>query len=138
MKEWLGVDFDGTLAEYHGWQGHLHMGKPIEPMVDNVKQVLAMGVEVRIFTARCYPIVEVVTPEMSLLDLADKYGQDVTGSKAVESVRAIRAWTNEVFGKVLPVTCVKDYGMSELWDDRAIHVIPNTGILAMPSRRNYF
>ena len=30
MKEWLGVDFDGTLAKYDGWQGHTHLGEPIE------------------------------------------------------------------------------------------------------------
>ena len=27
----------------------------------------------------------------------------------------------------LEVTCVKDYGMVELWDDRAVQVVPTTG-----------
>ena len=27
----------------------------------------------------------------------------------------------------LPVTCFKDFGMAELWDDRCVQIIPNTG-----------
>ena len=50
MRGWIGVDLDGTLAEYHGWNGSI--GKPIAPMVDRVKRWLAEGVEVRIMTAR--------------------------------------------------------------------------------------
>lgn len=30
-------------------------------------------------------------------------------------------------GGILPMTNTKDYGMEELWNDRAIHVEPNTG-----------
>ncbi len=33
-------------------------------------------------------------------------------------------------GKELEITNVKDFGMIELWDDRAVQVIPNTGITA--------
>lgn len=25
---WIGVDLDGTLAEYHGWKGAEHIGQP--------------------------------------------------------------------------------------------------------------
>lgn len=46
----------------------------------------------------------------------------------VPLVRAhIERWCLEHIGIVLPVTNVKDYGMIELWDDRAVQVIPNTG-----------
>ena len=102
-----------------------------------MKKVLAKGIEVRIFTARCFPIVEVVHPDHRANDLFDKYAHLPDGMKALESVSHIRMWCYMVFDQVLPVTCVKDYGMAELWDDRAIHVIPNTGILSMPSRRGY-
>lgn len=34
---WIGVDLDGTLAEYLGWQGMGHIGEPIAPMVERVK-----------------------------------------------------------------------------------------------------
>ncbi len=41
---------------------------------------------------------------------------------------AIDAWCERHFGRKLPVTCTKDYGMVELWDDRAVQVKENTGI----------
>lgn len=47
------MDLDGTLAEYHGWNGGI--GKPIPGMVRRVKAWLAEGLEVRIFTARVSP-----------------------------------------------------------------------------------
>lgn len=47
---WIGVDFDGTLAEYHGYTPML--GKPVPAMVERVKKWLEEGREVRIFTAR--------------------------------------------------------------------------------------
>jgi hypothetical protein len=31
---WIGVDLDGTLAEYHEYISATHIGKPIERMVD--------------------------------------------------------------------------------------------------------
>ena len=36
-------------------------------------------------------------------------------------------WCQAHLGRVLPVTCVKDFGMVELWDDRAVQVVPNDG-----------
>lgn len=47
---WIGVDLDGTLAEYTGWHGPGHIGPPIPKMLDRVKNWLAEGVDVRIFT----------------------------------------------------------------------------------------
>jgi hypothetical protein len=35
---WVGVDLDGTLAEYHGFKGPEHIGKPIPKMVARVKR----------------------------------------------------------------------------------------------------
>lgn len=137
MKEWLGVDLDGTLAKYDGWKGLTHIGDPIPEMVAKVKKVLADGHEVRIFTARCYPIVEVVTFATVTVEFVERYTKVVNGPEALISVSRILEWSLDVFGQGLPVTCVKDYGMSELWDDRAIHVVPNTGILSVPSRRGY-
>lgn len=50
---WVGVDLDGTLAHHDGvYKGDDHVGAPIKPMVDRVKQMLEDGIEVRIFTAR--------------------------------------------------------------------------------------
>lgn len=103
MKGWIGVDLDGTLAHYDTWRGIDHIGVPIKPMVDRVKQWLKDGVSVKIFTAR------------------------VAGRDA-DQVRAyIDAWCLEHIGQVLPVTNVKDFQMVELWDDRAVQVRCNTG-----------
>lgn len=44
-----------------------------------------------------------------------------------EALEAIKRWTEEHIGVRLPVTNVKDYAMIELWDDRAVQVVANTG-----------
>ena len=35
---WIGVDLDGTLAEWDGWKGHEHIGPPIPAMLERVKR----------------------------------------------------------------------------------------------------
>lgn len=104
---WIGVDLDGTLALYDYWRGPSHIGEPIGPMVDRVKQWLKDGQQVRIVTAR-------VSPEK--------------GVEATSAIVAINAWTLKHLGQVLPITNCKDTNMTELWDDRARQVYPNTGI----------
>lgn len=104
-KGWIGVDLDGTLAEYDSWRGADHIGKPIPLMLDRVKGWVAANQEVRIFTARV--------------------GGAFEEAEAARPV--IEAWILKHVGHPLRVTCVKDYGMIELWDDRCIQVIPNTG-----------
>lgn len=103
MDGWIGVDLDGTLARYDGWVSETHIGEPIEPMLERVRSWLADGIEVRVFTARACR------------------GQDS------DAVRAVEDWTERHVGRRLAVTCQKDYGMIQLWDDRAIRVEPNTG-----------
>jgi hypothetical protein len=109
---WIGVDLDGTLAEYHGWVGATIIGKPIEPMVTRVKKWLAEGKQVRIFTARVFP------------------GGRVNNAELEAVVASIEAWCRTHLGQVLEITYSKDFGMIELWDDRAVQVIPNTGLRA--------
>lgn len=104
-RGWIGVDLDGTLAQYNGWRGPLHVGPAVPAMLERVKRWLADGkYGVRIFTAR------------------------VSDPDEAEAVTArIWAWCVENGLPELPVTCVKDYAMVELWDDRAVQVIANTG-----------
>lgn len=97
---WIGVDLDGTLAYYDGWKGIEHIGAPVPAMLDRVKRWLTEGRQVRIFTAR---------------------------AMQQEAVPYIQAWCLEHIGQVLRVTNIKDYAMIELWDDRAVGVVPNTG-----------
>ena len=106
MHGWIGVDLDGTLAEYHEWHGIEHVGPPIAPMVARVKRWLAEGREVRIFTAR-------------VSEPGERQKRRV--------IAVVQRWCEEHIGQALPVTNVKDYGMVELWDDRAVQVEVNTG-----------
>lgn len=111
---WIGVDLDGTLAEYDGWRGIKHIGPPIPAMLERVQRWLDEGRTVKIFTAR--------VSEM--------------GTPAREAARGvIEDWCVEHIGRMLPVTNAKDFGMDELWDDRAVAVEPNTGRQLSPSRR---
>lgn len=113
---WIGVDLDGTLAHYDGWKGEAHIGAPIPLMVERVKQWLAEGKDVRIVTARAWP------------------GQP----NLADYLFAVKKWLTEVFGYGLPITHEKDFLMLELWDDRAVQVVPNTGesAVALLDRQN--
>ena len=102
---WIGVDLDGTLAEYHGWKG-TNIGDPIPLMVDRVKKWLKEGKDVRIVTARVWKGVPTW----------------------VDHHFVINEWCIRHLGQSLPITNEKDFEMLELWDDRAIQVIPNTGL----------
>lgn len=132
---WIGVDFDGTLAEYEHWNGAEHVGAPIAPMVARVKAWLAEGKEVRVFTARCWPY-GVVRPN-GKFEAADRMAPLSRYREASAAVRAIQRWCLEHLGQALIVTCVKDYGMIELYDDRAVQVESNTGrLVGMSTRGN--
>lgn len=103
-KGWIGVDLDGTLAHYDRWYGIDYIGKPIKPMVERVKKWIAEGVTVKIFTAR------------------------VSDTRVAPRVCQVIAWWLKDNGLPdLEVTNVKDLGMVQLWDDRAVQVVPNTG-----------
>lgn len=116
MDGWIGVDLDGTLAEYDGWHGENHIGKPVPLMVERVKQWLAEGKDVRIFTARAYN-----PQEIGLFHTIEPMTKR-------EAIKVIESWCKEHIGVVLPIVCTKDYGMIELWDDRCVQVIPNSGV----------
>ena len=123
MNGWIGVDLDGTLAEYDGWKGPDHIGTPVPAMVERVKAWLAEGKRVKIFTARCWPI-----GTTSALTPTDEARERV--EEANRAIATIQEWSKKHIGKVLPITCIKDYGMVELWDDRAVQVVKNTGARA--------
>ena len=115
---WIGVDLDGTLAEFHGWINMLHIGDPIPEMVERVRVWLDQGVDVRIFTAR-------VDHGAIALSMGN---ESVELAVAVERIRnTIQDWTELHLGMRLPVTNVKDFKMIELWDDRAVRVVLNKG-----------
>lgn len=109
-NEWIGVDLDRTLCFYDIWRGADHIGEPIPLMVNRIRTWLAEGIEVRIFTARVY-----------------SDGSVQRGKEAYKARVAIEKFCMEQFGQILTVTCQKDFQCLEIWDDRAIQIIPNTG-----------
>lgn len=110
---WIGVDLDGTLAVYPGTFGVPHgIGEPVPLMVNRVKRWLDQGEDVRIFTARAAG------------PFTDVLGREVSEDYILAEVRE---WCEKHVGRQLPITCKKDYNMIQLWDDRAVQVIPNTG-----------
>ena len=106
-RAWIGVDLDGTLAEYHGWVSIEHIGDPVPPMLERVKAWLGEGIEVRIFTARV---------------------SHPAGRR--DASRAIGDWCEKHGLPRLRITSTKDFDMIELWDDRAVRVGINSGIRA--------
>lgn len=110
IEPWIGVDLDATLAEYHRFEGIDHIGKPIDLTVQNIKrQILGRGIKCKIFTARY---------------------QDQQNKSKEEVAALIQKWLKERCD--LPpfeVTDRKDFGMIEIWDDRAAAISPNHGTL---------
>jgi hypothetical protein len=111
---WVGVDLDGTLAEYHGeFDDNYLVGDPIWPMVNKVKELIDSGMMVKIFTARmCH---------VECRELIVKNIQEWCGKCGLPSD--------------IEVTNVKDYGMVELWDDRCRQVVFNKGEFVISSNK---
>lgn len=101
---WIGVDLDGTLAEYSDYKREI--GDPIPKMIQRVRGWINNGKEVRILTARGS-----TEPH--------KYEQLI---KAYE-------WVKEHIGYPLEVTDKKDPLMIRLYDDRVRQVEEGTGEL---------
>jgi hypothetical protein len=96
---WVGVDFDGTLAVYDGWQEPGTIGGPVMPMVDRIQKILGEGMTVKIFTARSTKLCHI----------------------------AIREFCQYHFGEELEITNQKDRYMIYFFDDRAVRVVKNVG-----------
>lgn len=107
MAGWIGVDLDGTLAHFDRWRGPRHIGLPIPAMAKRVHDWHTKGVEVRIFTAR---------------------------ASRSELIPDVEKWLQRHGFPPLAITNQKDFGMVELWDDRAIQVLYNTGKAVRPNR----
>lgn len=106
VESWVGFDFDGTLAVYDRWRGDEHLGKPVELMVHRVQNYIERGYTCKVFTTR----------------VAEEEGRDVARCR-----RLIEDWTEAHIGTRLEVTNIKDKGMLQLFDDRCVQVIKNTG-----------
>jgi hypothetical protein len=119
VEAWIGVDFDSTLVVGDSWGGFDKPRTPVPAMVARVKSWLQEGKRVKIFTAR-----------------VSHDGSEASRAIAHQARVAIEVWCLQHIGQWLEVTNVKDFGMVQLWDDRAVRVIPNTGQLCCLAKRD--
>ncbi len=94
------VDLDRTLAFHHSGMGTRVIGKPIPGMLEQVRDWIAEGDKVVIFTARA-------------------------GYKGARP--AIRKWLRRYGLSALEVTNIKRPEFDDIHDDKAVHVPPNKG-----------
>jgi len=106
-KEWVGFDLDGTLAEYDGWKGVEHIGKPVERMVLVARLLHWLGIKIKIVTARVAPRDD--------------------GEGGEKARKYIEEWCRDNLGFTPEITYEKDAAMAALFDDRAVAVEQNTG-----------
>jgi len=113
IEEWVGFDLDGTLATYDRWRGDDHIGKPVELMVRRLLHYIEKGYRCKIFTARVAPL---------------------EGRDTARVTRIIQDWCEAHIGHRLEVTCIKDQGLLQHFDDRCIQVVKNTGKIVINQR----
>ena len=127
-RMWTGFDLDYTAAEGHSPYRSEMIGEPIPKIIELMKEKLAEGKRVKIFTARVC-----VTNQRSPWSdsVADK-------EYANFQHMLITNWSIRNLGIDLEVTCVKDFLCEEIYDDRAWRVEKNTGmIIGREPRRHY-
>lgn len=130
-RGWIGFDLDGTLAYHDPDSGFKkEVGPPVGAdndgisLLDRVRVLISQGREVKIFTARIWPL-------GTLEELNPKNSARVR--EASEQLRLIRKFCLQNLGQILEVTCIKDPTMYKIVDDRAVTVERNTSrILAQP------
>lgn len=119
------VDLDGTLAHYDAWKGIEHIGEPVPAMLARVKKWMEAGEDVRIFTARIYPSVKFENITSFVLA---KEKPETQEERAEVAGLFIREWCVKHLGKMLPITCRKNFETREIHDDRAVGILLNKGI----------
>lgn len=122
---WIGVDLDGTLFRYDHW---VVFGEPIEPMIRRVRDWLAEGTQVRIVTARVGVAVRLKSGDL-ITNFRKENRCRVTGEDFSDADMVGAIWAHLARYELprLRVQSHKDADMIELWDDRAVQVVPNTG-----------
>jgi hypothetical protein len=115
LEPWIAVDLDGTVAIWERWVRWDHIGKPIPKMVERIRGWIAAGKKVKIFTAR------VAFDE----DVCSISGERFSREDMQE---VIWRWTLKHIGTPLESTATKDFAAEEIWDDKAIGVVANTGL----------
>lgn len=117
---WVGFDLDGTIIP-HGNNddviNHRIIGEPYAEIVQLIHKHKAEGHEIKIFTAR-----------VSLgcgYDMSNASVDRILFAK--QARESIQTYCLVYFGEIFDVTCEKDFNCVRIYDDRARHVICNTG-----------
>ena len=110
-EPWVGVDLDGTLAEYHGWEGLYHIGRPVQPMVERLHRWCDVGYRVEDDSGRL-----IVTVRRFKIFTARMAQADPEQNKNV--LIAVQKWLVAYGLPRLEVTARKDLACLEIWDDR--------------------
>lgn len=117
-RSWVAFDWDRTVCYYSTWEDMgVKIGKPIRPIVARIQLFLAEDkYDVKIFTARA-------------CDANWHREQDLA---------EIRRLCKEWFGRELEITCQKDFGCVAIYDDIAVPVMRNTGLVVLPDDHSYW
>lgn len=106
----IAVDLDGTLAEYNGWCGREHIGKPLPGAVAAMQAMVDQGHRVMIFTCRCSN------------ELSEEFTSNMDAQASAE---IIYAWLSEHGFPPVHVWTGAGKPMADLYiDDRALTVAP--------------
>ena len=106
----IALDMDKTLAHHESGWGIKYIGEPITPMVNKVKEWLAKGYKVSIFTARVC--------------------DDKPDGMIKQQIDLITGFLIKAGLPKLPITAMKSPNFTHFIDDRAYHVERNTGIIS--------
>lgn len=104
-RGWVGVDLNGTLARYDEGQPSNHIGVPVPKMLARVRAWLDQTITVKVVTVRANDPVQILK---------------------------IRQWLDGQGLQEVEITDRKDPDCREMWDDRAVQVVPNTGEMVSP------
>ncbi len=96
------VDVDGTLAEYKGWRGYEHIGKPIKSVIDDLNALVASKKKVHVIIHTC----RVTTVDNKVIP---------------QALRALELWLtkNRIPYNEIWTGTGKPYA-NEYWDDKAV------------------
>lgn len=106
QQSWWGIDLDKTLAFHEPGTGLGDIGHPIPAMIRRVRRWLKEGKCIKIFTAR---------------------------ASDPAQIPLIRQWLKTHGLPDLEITNIKDPFCERLIDDKAFHVVPNTGKIVRPT-----
>ena len=109
---WVGVDLDGTLARQTGDKPSDGIGPPLQPLVNQIREMLRDGRDVRIMT--------------------DRVSKDSGKAR-----RDVKKWCEEHLGESVPITNRKDADMDVLIDDAAVPVDTNSGEIKQAYLRGF-